>query len=157
MANLATGNFEGFKPGLLNISTTKQPYSPGFSETGASVFVEDGRGVKSGLRLGAELVEVIEPTTESGVVNVSFADCTYAKVADLKLLTVSIKLLQEQTLAETKALVEPLITTINALENENRELLTRINSLEVSISSILESNLITRLNTLETNYQQNAN
>lgn len=89
MADLRTRFIEDYAGGLLNIarqelsSTGEVLAQDGFVD-GTTLFVEDGRGVKSGLRLGASLAECIDPTTETGVVNIRTADRTYAKIRDLK-------------------------------------------------------------------------
>lgn len=89
MADLRTRFIEDYAGGLLNIarqelsSTGEVLAQDGFVE-GTTVFVEDGRGVKSGLRLGNSLAECIDPTTETGILNSRSADRTYAKIKDLK-------------------------------------------------------------------------
>lgn len=89
MADLRTRFIEDYAGGLLNIarqelsSTGEVLAQDGFVD-GTTLFVEDGRGVKSGLRLGSSLAECIDPTTETGIVNIRTADRTYAKVRDLK-------------------------------------------------------------------------
>jgi len=89
MADLRTRFIEDYAGGLLNIarqelsSTGEVLAQDGFVE-GTSLFVEDGRGVKSGLRLGTSLAECIDPVTETGILNVRTADRTYAKIRDLK-------------------------------------------------------------------------
>ncbi len=89
MADLRARFIEDYAGGLLNIarqelsSTGEVLAQDGFVE-GLSLFVEDGRGVKSGLRLGSALAECIDPTTETGILNIRSADRTYAKIRDLK-------------------------------------------------------------------------
>ena len=89
MADLRTRYIEDYAGGLLNIarqelsSTGEVLAQDGFVD-GLTLFVEDGRGVKSGLRLGNSVAECIDPVTETGVLNVRTADRTYAKVRDLK-------------------------------------------------------------------------
>ncbi len=89
MADLRTRFIEDYAGGLLNVarqelsSTGEVLAQDGFVD-GLSLFVEDGRGVKSGLRLGSALAECIDPTTETGILNVRSADRTYAKIRDLK-------------------------------------------------------------------------
>jgi hypothetical protein len=89
VADLRARFIEDYAGGLLNIarqelsSTGEVLAQDGFVE-GLSLFVEDGRGVKSGLRLGSALAECIDPTTETGILNIRSADRTYAKIRDLK-------------------------------------------------------------------------
>jgi hypothetical protein len=89
VADLRTRFIEDYAGGLLNIarqelsSTGEVLAQDGFVD-GTTLFVEDGRGVKSGLRLGSSLAECIDPTTDTGIVNVRTADRTYAKIRDLK-------------------------------------------------------------------------
>lgn len=89
MADLRARFIEDYAGGLLNVarqelsSTGEVLAQDGFVD-GISLFVEDGRGVKSGLRLGSALAECTDPTTETGILNVRSADRTYAKIRDLK-------------------------------------------------------------------------
>jgi len=95
VADLRTRFIEDYAGGLLNIarqelsSTGEVLAQDGFVE-GVSLFVEDGRGVKSGLRLGSSLAECIDPTTETGILNVRSADRTYAKIRDLKIFSTAV-------------------------------------------------------------------
>ena len=95
MADLRARFIEDYAGGLLNIarqelsSTGEVLAQDGFVE-GTTLFVEDGRGVKSGLRLGAALAECVDPSTETGILNVRFADRTYAKIRDLKLFSTAV-------------------------------------------------------------------
>jgi hypothetical protein len=89
VADLRTRFIEDYAGGLLNIarqelsSTGEVLAQDGFVDS-TTLFVEDGRGVKSGLRLGSSLAECVDPTTEIGLLNVRTADRTYAKIRDLK-------------------------------------------------------------------------
>lgn len=95
MADLRTRFIEDYAGGLLNIarqelsSTGEVLAQDGFVE-GTSLFVEDGRGVKSGLRLGSSIAECVDPTTETGVLNVRTADRTYAQIRDLKVFATAV-------------------------------------------------------------------
>lgn len=152
MANLTGSNFNTLKPGILNVSTTDTPASQGLPIDGSSVFIEDGLGVKSGLKIGAELVECIEPTTRNGVVNVAFAERTYANIEDLKLAITAIELYRENTLRDFNESVEPLVDRITQLETDRNETLARIRVAQDSIDSILNSNLLSRVADVESKY-----
>ena len=95
MADLRKRYIEDYAGGFLNIarqeisSTGEVLVQDGFTSEG-TLFVEDGTGTKSGLLLGSALAESVDPTTETGVVNVRFADRTYAKVRDLKIFSTAI-------------------------------------------------------------------
>lgn len=95
MADLRTRFLEDYAGGLLNVarqeisSTGEVLAQDGFVDN-LTFFVEDGRGVKSGLRLGASLAECTDPFTETGVLNVRTADRTYAKIRDLKIFSTAV-------------------------------------------------------------------
>ena len=134
MADLRARFIEDYAGGLLNIS--RQEFSTsgevasqdGLPTDGKTLFVEDGTGTKSGLKLGASLAEVIDPLTEEGCVNVRFADRTYAKLKDLKLFTTAIASAQA-------ALSEASATSIVNLETTLQLLETDITSLQQSIQT----------------------
>jgi hypothetical protein len=89
MADLRARFIEDYAGGLLNVSrqslsSTGEVLAQDGFLSDDTLFVEDGRGVKSGLRLGSALAESIDPVTDTGVVNVRYADRTYAKIRDLK-------------------------------------------------------------------------
>ncbi len=134
MADLRSRFIEDYAGGLLNVS--RQEFSSsgevasqdGLPTDGGTYFVEDGTGTKSGLKLGASLAEVIDPTTENGCVNVRFADKTYAKLRDLKLFTTAVASAQA-------ALSEACSVSITNLETTLQLLETDISSLQQSIQT----------------------
>ena len=131
MADLRKRFIEDYAGGLLNISrqeisTTGEVLSQDGLTTEGTIFVEDGSGVKSGLKLGVSLAEVVDPTTEMGIVNARFADRTYAKVKDLRIFTTAIASAQS-------ALSEATSTSISNLENAFQLLEDDINSLEENL------------------------
>ncbi len=134
MADLRSRFIEDYAGGLLNVS--RQEFSTsgevasqdGLPTDGGTLFVEDGTGTKSGLKLGAGLVESVDPTTENSCVNVRFADRTYAKLRDLKLFTTAIASAQA-------ALSEATSTSITNLEVTLELLETDISSLQQSIQT----------------------
>lgn len=134
MADLRSRFIEDYAGGLLNISrqelstTGEVLVQDGFTSEG-TIFVEDGSGTKSGLKLGVSLAESVDPTTETGIVNVRYADRTYAKIRDLKIFSTAIASAQA-------ALSEATSTSLLNLE-------TAFQLLEDGISSI------------EQNFQQN--
>lgn len=133
MADLRFRFIEDYAGGLLNISrqeisTTGEVLSQDGLTTEGTIFVEDGSGVKSGLKLGVSLVEAVDPTTDMGVVNVRYGDRTYAKVRDLRIFTTAIASAQS-------ALSEATSTSISNLETAFQLLEDDINSLEENLQS----------------------
>ena len=123
MADLRSRFIEDYAGGLLNIarqelSTTGEVLTQdGFTSEGA-LFVEDGTGTKSGLRLGVGIAEVVDPTTESGAVNVRFADRTYAKTRDLKIFSTAIASAQAALSEAVSTSLSNIETTIQLLEDD---------------------------------------
>ena len=115
MADLRARYLEDYAGGLLNIarqelsSTGEVLAQDGFLDD-TTLFVEDGRGVKSGLRLGAALAECVDPSTDSGVLNFRTAERTYAKIRDLKVFSTAVASAQA-------ALSESVAGSIGNLEN----------------------------------------
>jgi hypothetical protein len=153
VADLRTRFIEDYAGGLLNISrqelssTGEVLAQDGFVE-GTSLFVEDGRGVKSGLRLGSSIVECVDPTTEIGVLNVRSADRTYAKVKDLKTFITAVASAQgalSQSVADSVTNLEEAFQSLesdvqgySSLSNQNAEESSRlIDSLSVSVQSLV--------------------
>lgn len=134
MADLRSRFIEDYAGGLLNVSRQELSSSgevasqDGLPTDGGTLFVEDGTGTKSGLRLGVNLAEVVDPTTEMGCINVRFGDRTYAKLKDLKLFTTAIASAQA-------ALSEACSTSITNLETTLQLLETDISALQQSIQS----------------------
>ena len=97
----------------------------GFTSDG-TLFVEDGSGVKSGLRLGVGLAEVVDPTTLIGVVNVRYADRTYASIKDLKLFSTAVASAQGALSEATSTAISNIETATQLLEDDlssvNRQL-----------------------------------
>lgn len=126
----------------------------GFTSEG-TLFVEDGAGVKSGLRLGVSLAEVVDPTTETGVVNVRFADRTYAKIRDLKIFSTAIASAQAALSEASSTSISNLETTVQLLEDDIN---TLSQNFERNFSNNLEriESLSTIVNTLETELETNV-
>ncbi len=115
MADLRSRFIEDYAGGLLNISrqeltSTGEVLSQDGLLSNASLFVEDGSGTKSGLKLGIAIVESVDPTTEEGVVNVRYADRTYASIRDLKIFSTAVASAQA-------ALSDAATSSISNLEN----------------------------------------
>ena len=164
MADLRFRYIEDYAGGLLNISrqeisTTGEVLSQDGLTTEGTIFVEDGSGVKTGLKLGVSLVESVDPTTEMGIVNVRFGDRTYAKVRDLRIFTTAIASAQS-------ALSEATSTSISNLETAFQLLEDDINTLEENLQSnisnerekiqeltINQNNLTDRINTHDVDIQ----
>lgn len=123
MADLRSRFIEDYAGGLLNIarqelSTSGEVLSQDGLTSEGTLFVEDGTGTKSGLKLGVSLAECIDPTTELGVVNVRFADRTYAKVRDLKIFSTAIASAQAALSEATSVSISNLETTLQLLEDD---------------------------------------
>jgi len=164
MADLRFRYIEDYAGGLLNISrqeisTTGEVLSQDGLTTEGTIFVEDGSGVKTGLKLGVSLAESVDPTTEMGIVNVRFGDRTYAKVRDLRIFTTAIASAQS-------ALSEATSTSISNLETAFQLLEDDINTLEENLQSnisnerekiqeltINQNNLTDRVNTQDVDIQ----
>lgn len=155
MADLRTRFIEDYAGGLLNIarqelsSTGEVLAQDGFVE-GTSLFVEDGRGVKSGLRLGSSLAECIDPTTETGILNVRSADRTYAKIRDLKIFATAVASAQG---ALSESVAESFINLEGAFESLESDVQIYRTQLSETVTSVeLEtSNLSERVRVAETN------
>lgn len=146
MADLRSKFIEDYAGGLLNVSrqelaSTGQVLSQDGLLSGGTLFVEDGTGTKSGLKLGASLCEVIDPTTEQGAVNVRYADRTYASIRDLKIFSTAVASAQA-------ALSDASSTSLTNLENAFELLETEQDSINKKFDD--RSNLIdARLEELE--------
>ena len=73
MADLRSKFIEDYAGGLLNVSrqelaSTGEVLSQDGFLSDATLFVEDGSGTKSGLKLAKALCEVVDPTTDEGAV-----------------------------------------------------------------------------------------
>jgi hypothetical protein len=64
------------------------------------------------------LAEVVDPTTETGVVNVRFADRTYAKIRDLKIFSTAIASAQAALSEATSTSLSNLETAVQLLEDD---------------------------------------
>jgi len=123
MADLLSRFIEDYAGGLLNIarqelSTTGEVLSQDGLTSEGALFVEDGSGTKSGLKLGVSLAEAIDPTTEMGIVNVRFADRTYAKIRDLKIFSTAIASSQAALSEATATSISNIETTLQLLEDD---------------------------------------
>lgn len=153
MADLRTRFIEDYAGGLLNVarqelsSTGEVLAQDGFVQ-GVTLFVEDGRGVKSGLRLGDAVAECVDPTTETGIVNVRSADRTYAKIRDLKAFATAVASAQG-------ALTESVTESFTNLEGAFESLENDVQSYRTQLSELVDSvgldvgNLTTRVASLE--------
>lgn len=115
MADLRSKFIEDYSGGLLNVSrqelaSTGQVLSQDGLLSDGTLFVEDGTGTKSGLKLGVSLCESVDPTTDQGVVNVRYANRTYANIRDLKIFSTAIASAQA-------ALADAASSSITNLEN----------------------------------------
>lgn len=137
MADLRARFIEDYAGGLLNVarqelsSTGEVLAQDGFSDSG-TLFVEDGRGVKSGIRLGPSLAECIDPVSETGILNVRSADRTYAKIRDLKVFATAVASAQA-------ALSESAAESSQNLESAFETLESEFERLNVSVSGEIET------------------
>lgn len=150
MADLRSKFIEDYAGGLLNVSrqelaSTGEVLSQDGLLSNATLFVEDGTGVKSGLKLGASLCEVVDPTTDQGVINVRYADRTYASVRDLKIFSSAIASAQA-------ALADATSTSITNLENAFQLLEDSQTTLEnaITVRSATVDEKLSRLSELDT-------
>ena len=144
MADLRKRFVEDYAGGLLNIarqelSTTGEVLAQDGLTSSGTLFVEDGTGTKSGLKLGVSLAEAIDPTTELGVVNVRFADRTYAKIRDLKIFSTAIASAQAALSEASSASLSNIETTLQLLEDDI-----------TSVSENFQKNLATSQEQLQT-------
>lgn len=154
MADLRTRFIEDYAGGLLNIarqelsSTGEVLAQDGFVE-GTSLFVEDGRGVKSGLRLGTSLAECIDPVTETGILNIRTADRTYAKIRDLKSFATAVASAQG-------ALSDTVSESFGNLESAFESLESDVETYRIQLSELIDntdlgvSNLTQRVDGIDT-------
>lgn len=137
MADLRTRFIEDYAGGLLNIarqelsSTGEVLAQDGFVDAN-TLFVEDGRGVKSGLRLGSSLAECIDPTTETGLLNVRTADRTYAKIRDLKAFATAVASAQG-------ALSDSVATSLTNLEGAFESLETDVETYRTQLTELIDN------------------
>lgn len=137
MADLRTRFIEDYAGGLLNIarqelsSTGEVLAQDGFVDS-TTLFVEDGRGVKSGLRLGSSLAECIDPTTEIGLLNVRTADRTYAKIRDLKSFATAVASAQG-------ALSDSVATSLTNLEGAFESLETDVETYRIQLTELIDN------------------
>lgn len=145
MADLRSRFIEDYAGGLLNIarqeisSTGEVLAQDGFVDS-LTLFVEDGRGVKSGLRLGSALAECVDPTTETGLLNVRTADRTYAKIRDLKIFSTAVASAQAALSEAVSESLTNLEGAFESLENDVQVYRARgnesIDGVNQSISSL---------------------
>ena len=137
MADLRTRFIEDYAGGLLNIarqelsSTGEVLAQDGFVDN-TTLFVEDGRGVKSGLRLGSSLAECVDPTTEIGLLNVRTADRTYAKIRDLKSFATAVASAQG-------ALSDSVATSLTNLEGAFESLETDVETYRTQLTELIDN------------------
>jgi hypothetical protein len=133
MADLRSKFIEDYAGGLLNISrqelaSTGEVLSQDGLLADASLFVEDGSGVKSGLKLGASICEVVDPTTDEGVVNVRYANRTYSSVRDLKIFSTALASSQAALADASSSSITNLENAFQLLENSLDTLSSKFNS-----------------------------
>lgn len=141
MADLRARFLEDYAGGFLNISRQELSSNgeilsqDGFL-TDSTIFVEDGTGTKSGLRLGIGLVESVDPTTQNGVVNVRYADRTYTKIRDTKIFATAIASAQaalSEAVSESFTNVE---SAIDLIDSNLTGLGNRFSNLESGLDSL---------------------
>lgn len=149
MADLRTGYIEDYAGGLLNVarqelSSTGEVLSQDGFVDDITLFVEDGRGVKSGLRLGSALAECVDPVTDEGILNVRSADRTYAKIRDLKLFATAAASAQGALSEAVAESISNLEDAFEILESDIQTYRTQVSNLETLVQELL-----TRIEALE--------
>lgn len=141
MADLRSRFIEDYAGGLLNVSRQElasngEVLSQDGFLTDSTIYVEDGVGTKSGLRLGVGLAEVVDPTTQTGIVNVRYADRTYTKIRDTKIFTTAMASAQAalaESVAESLGNIE---SAIDYLEIFDAQADTRLSALEAEYTTL---------------------
>lgn len=133
MADLRSKFIEDYAGGLLNVSrqelaSTGEVLSQDGLLSDTALFVEDGAGVKSGLKLGASICEVVDPTTDEGVINVRYANRTYASVRDLKIFSTAIASSQAALADASSSSITNLENAFQLLENNLDTLSSKFNT-----------------------------
>ena len=133
MADLRSKFIEDYAGGLLNVSrqelaSTGEVLSQDGLLSDTALFVEDGAGVKSGLKLGASICEVVDPTTDEGVVNVRYANRTYASIRDLKIFSTAIASSQAALADASSSSITNLENAFQLLENNLDTLSSKFNT-----------------------------
>ena len=133
MADLRSKFIEDYAGGLLNVSrqelaSTGEVLSQDGLLSDTALFVEDGAGVKSGLKLGASICEVVDPTTDEGVINVRYANRTYASVRDLKIFSTAIASSQAALADASSSSITNLENAFQLLENSLDTLSSKFNT-----------------------------
>jgi hypothetical protein len=155
MADLRIKYLEDYAGGLLNVSRQELSSNgevlvqDGFL-TDNTIFIEDGVGVKSGLKLGVGLAECVDPTTNLGIVNVRYADRTYSKIRDVKIFTMAISSAQaalSEAVAESIQGVENVLDSLSArIQSSDNSIVTLSNQTTVDVnrltSQITQTNLL---------------
>lgn len=152
MADLRSKFIEDYAGGLLNVSrqelaSTGEVLSQDGLLSDSTLFVEDGSGTKSGLLLGASLCEVVDPTTTQGVVNVRYADRTYASIRDLKIFSTAIASAQAALSDASSSSITNLENAFELLEDAFNTLQNNFNTRESVVDEKIES--LDKIQTLE--------
>lgn len=164
MADLRSRFIEDYAGGLLNVSRQElasngEVLSQDGFLTDSTIYVEDGVGTKSGLRLGVGLAEVVDPTTQTGIVNVRYADRTYTKIRDTKIFTTAIASAQAALAESVTESLTNIESAIDYLEIFDSQSDTRISALEAGYTDL--TTLITSnkdgLTTLRTDLEDKIN
>ncbi len=154
MADLRSKFIEDYAGGLLNISrqelaSTGEVLSQDGLLSDASLFVEDGAGVKSGLKLGVALAEVVDPTTDEGAINVRYANRTYASLRDLKIFSTAVASAQASLADASSTSITNLENAFQLLEEAHDTLVNRFESRVEKINGDIE-----RLSSIDTLTEQ---
>lgn len=144
MADLRSRFIEDYAGGLLNVSrqelnSTGEVLSQDGLLSDLALFVEDGTGTKSGLKLGKSICEVVDPTTEEGAVNVRYADRTYASIRDLKIFSTAIASAQAALSDASSSSISNLENAFVLLEESQKTTEAEIENKLSSFDSKLES------------------
>ena len=148
MADLRSRFIEDYAGGLLNVSrqeltSTGEVLSQDGLLSDTALFVEDGTGTKSGLKLGVSICESVDPTTEQGIVNVRYADRTYASIRDLKIFSTAIASAQAALSDAASSSISNLENAFLLLEESQKssqaEVETKLSIFETKLSTVEKS------------------
>lgn len=145
MSDLRARFIEDYAGGILNISrqelsSSGEVLSQDGLSTEQTIFVEDGTGTKSGLKLGVGLVECVDPTTQMGNVNVRFADRTYTKIKDTKVFLTAVASAQAALSDAVTSSISNIETAIETLDITLANTDRRISSLNESFTEYVTTN-----------------
>lgn len=143
MAILSSRPVTSYTESLLNVSRERQGpdgnpiLQNGLPNDGGTLFVEDGLGVKSGLKLGSGLCECTDPITEEGILNVRSADRTYVKTLDFSNLVTSVTVAVTSINETVQGYYSELLRNQSSTAISVEELDLRVGTVETAMETLL--------------------